>query len=137
MATRTGGPIVWIVAAAIAATASTAFAQQPAPLTLGQAIAEALERSPELQPREDAVALATIRERIAAAAFAVKIAPELGTTSDPVGGDVKTAGVHFSKRLHRRWAFFSATRSSIQPDLDAAMPGSRRAFATTLARAGA
>lgn len=71
----------------------------PSLLTLAAAVVEALERSPDLQPREDAVRLAGISARLAAADFRLRIAPNVSATSDPVMGASRNLGLSVSRKL--------------------------------------
>ena len=74
------------------ASAAVALAESP-PLTLRQAIVEALSSSPRLRVADDGRALAGIRERQAASRFGVKATPTFQTTSDPAGFDQRTLGM--------------------------------------------
>jgi multidrug efflux system outer membrane protein len=88
-------------------------AQSRGALTLEAAITEALQHSPELQPGEDAVKLASVRTRLAASAFGVKVAPTLSANSDPILGSTREAGVSVTKQLQTGAQAF-ATVSSYQ-----------------------
>jgi outer membrane protein len=83
---------------------------QPEPLTLPQAIAEALAASPSLRAPDDSRTIANIRERQSAAAFGLKLAPAFQTGTDPAGLNARSMGVALSKRLPTGTAFeLSAT----------------------------
>ena len=68
-------------------------------LSVRAAIAEALDRSPDLRPAVDAVQLAQINERRASAIFAPKLTPAFGSTSDPNGWSRHSAGLSLTTRL--------------------------------------
>jgi outer membrane protein TolC len=86
-------------AVAVLVAAPSLSGQSSGALTLEAALAEALQHSPELQPREDAVKLAGVRTRLAASEFGVKVAPTFSANSDPILGSTREAGVAVSKRL--------------------------------------
>jgi outer membrane protein TolC len=111
--TVTRGAQAVVTAIVVVAGTPTLGAQSPGALTLEAAIAEALQHSPELQPGEDAVKLATVRTRLAASAFGVKVAPTLSANSDPILGGTREAGVSVTKRLDTGAQTF-ATVSSYQ-----------------------
>ena len=90
--------LVLVLALVAAALPASVGAQSP-PLTLRQAIAEALRASPQLQVPEDGRTLAAIRERQAAARFGVKLNPQFQTGTDPIGLSSRSLGVTVSKQL--------------------------------------
>jgi outer membrane protein len=102
-------PRLFALAVCLAATARASA--QTAPLTLGQAIAEALRNSPELAAPADAVSAADVSRRQAAAPFGVHVMPMLSgfSTSGGYGGQV--AGVTVGSRL-QTGADVSITASS-------------------------
>src|SRR5580692_1807564 len=89
---------VWAFAAALTAAAAPVSAQNP-PLTLEAAIAEALDHSPVLSPRYDALSQAGIERRLAGAEFGVKVTPTVSTGTDPYAGPSRIAGVSVTKML--------------------------------------
>jgi outer membrane protein len=89
--------VAFLIALALTAWPATAGAQSP--LTLAQAISEALRASPQLQAPEDGRTLAAIRERQAAARFGVKFNPQFQTGTDPIGLSSRSIGVVVSKQL--------------------------------------
>ena len=91
--TRLLGSVLVIVVLA------TSVQAQLAPLTLGQAVAEALAASPVLRQPNDGRTLADIRQRQVAANFGVKFTPTFQTGSDPAGLQQRNFGVGISKRL--------------------------------------
>jgi outer membrane protein TolC len=76
-----------------------ATAQTVEPLTLRQAIGEALAASPALRAPDDGRTMASIRERQAASRFGLKVTPTFQTGSDPAGVNQRTLGVGVSKWL--------------------------------------
>jgi outer membrane protein TolC len=89
---------VWALAAALAAAPALVRAQSP-PLSLEMAVTEALQHSPVLAPRYDALSEAGIERRLAGAAFGVKVTPTVSTGTDPYVGPTRMAGVSVSKML--------------------------------------
>lgn len=87
-------PIVGIVLLCVAPAAA-----QSTPLTLRQAIADALAASPMLRTPDDGRTLAEIRQRQVAAQFGLKLTPTFQTASDPSGLDTRSMGVAVTKRL--------------------------------------
>jgi outer membrane protein TolC len=75
-----------------------AFADQ-SPLTLRQAIGEALRASPALREPGDGRTVAEIRQRQAAAGFGFKLTPTFQTGTDPAGLNARSMGVSLAKRL--------------------------------------
>lgn len=81
-----------------------ALASPPAPLqtdglSLRQAIAEALARSPVLGPSDDAAQVATLQERAAARAFDLQIAPIIRADARPSGDRAFEAGLEVAQQL--------------------------------------
>ncbi|MBI1874550.1 MAG: TolC family protein [Acidobacteria bacterium] len=70
-----------------------------APMTVRAAIAEALARSPHLQPQRDAADLAEIQQELASSRFGLKIAPTFAGGTDPGGFGRQQFGVNVSKRI--------------------------------------
>lgn len=89
----------FVLTALLLGTPGTPARAEPVPLTLRQAIAEALASSPRLRAPDDGRTLAKIRERQAAARFGIKLSPNLQTNSDPAGFGQRTLGLGVSKRL--------------------------------------
>jgi outer membrane protein TolC len=85
--------------AAIVLLCAAPCAAQSAPLTLRQAVAEALAASPALRAPEDSRTLAGIRQRQAAGRFGLKLTPTFQTASDPNGQGTRWMGVAATKRL--------------------------------------
>ncbi|MBI4265740.1 MAG: TolC family protein [Acidobacteria bacterium] len=85
-------------ASLVLAHSALAFAQS-APLTLPQAVAEALAASPVLRQPDDGRTLAVIRERQAAARFGIKLTPAFQAGSDPTGVEQRHVGLGVSKRF--------------------------------------
>ena len=83
----------------VCAFAPAAATAQSPPLTLEQAVAEALRTSPRLHEPEDGRTVAAIRERQAAARFGLKLTPQFQAGTDPMGAPMRTVGVQMSKRL--------------------------------------
>jgi outer membrane protein TolC len=69
------------------------------PLTLRQALAEALAASPSLQAPDDLRTLAQIHERQAKARLGLKVTPQFQSGSNPGGFNQRTVGIDVSKRL--------------------------------------
>ncbi|MBI2836046.1 MAG: TolC family protein [Acidobacteria bacterium] len=69
------------------------------PLALGDAIAEALNRSPVLRPVEDGRTLAEVQQELAASTFGFKIVPSFAASADPTGFGHRQLGIGLSKRL--------------------------------------
>jgi outer membrane protein len=90
---------VLILSALLVAARTPGVRARQSPLTLRQAIAEALAASPVLRGPDDGRTLAAIRERQQSAAFGVKVTPTLQTGSDPSGFGQRTLGVGVAKRL--------------------------------------
>ena len=67
------------------------------PVTLDDAIAEALMRSPALEPARESVALADIGRQRAAGEFALRVAPNWSSRTDGLG-----AGTQFGLAIERR-----------------------------------
>lgn len=80
------------------AQAAAAGADQ-SPLTLRQAIGEALRASPALREPGDGRTVAEIRQRQAAAGFGFKLTPTFQTGTDPAGLNARSMGVALSRRL--------------------------------------
>jgi outer membrane protein TolC len=80
-------------------------AAQSTPLTLPQAVAEALTASPVLREPGDGRTVAEIRRRQAAAAFGFKLTPTFQTGTDPAGLNARSMGLSLSKRLPTGTAF--------------------------------
>ena len=80
-------------------------AAQSTPLTLPQAVAEALRASPALRAPDDGRTVADIRQRQSAAAFGFKLTPTFQTGTDPAGLNARSMGVALSKRLPTGTAF--------------------------------
>lgn len=78
---------------------------QPAPLTLPQAVAEALRASPALRAPDDSRTVAGIRQRQSSSAFGLKLTPTFQTGTDPAGLNARSMGVSLSKRLPTGTAF--------------------------------
>jgi outer membrane protein TolC len=89
---------VWAFAVALTAAPALVCAQSR-PLTLEMAVTEALQHSPVLAPRYDALSEAGIERRLAGAEFGVKVTPTVSTGTDPYVGSTRMAGVSVSKRL--------------------------------------
>jgi outer membrane protein TolC len=89
---------VWALAAAFAAAPALVGAQGQ-PLTLEMAVTEALQHSPALAPRYDALSEAGIERRLAGAQFGVKVTPTISTGTDPYAGPSRMAGVSVTKML--------------------------------------
>jgi outer membrane protein len=87
-----------LVAVIVLFSAAPADAQAP-PLTLRQAIVEALAASPALRAPDDGRTLAIIRERQSAARFGVKLTPTFQSGSDAFGLNQRTMGMTVAKRL--------------------------------------
>src|SRR5438876_10859332 len=77
----------------------SAAAADQSPLTLRQAIGEALRASPALREPGDGRTVAGIRQRQAAAGFGLKLTPTFQTGTDPAGLNARSMGVSLSKRL--------------------------------------
>jgi outer membrane protein len=89
---------IFLSVAVIVCSVASAHAQSM-PLTLRQAIVEALAASPALRVPDDGRTLALIRERQSAARFGLKVTPSFQTGSDPFGLNQRTMGVAVAKRL--------------------------------------
>src|SRR5882672_6007276 len=85
--------------AAIGLLCAASAGAQSTPLTLRQAIAEALAASPALRAPDDSRTLAGIRQRQAAGRFGLKLTPTFQTASDPNGQGTRWMGVAATKRL--------------------------------------
>ncbi|MBW8868693.1 MAG: TolC family protein [Acidobacteria bacterium] len=88
----------------LAIVVATAFslplrAQSSAPLTLRQAIGEALAGSPALRNPTDARSLADIRVAQAQTRFSTRFTPTLQSNSDPGGLETQLLGLTISRRL--------------------------------------
>lgn len=85
----------------VLATPGLGFAQAgPLPLLrLREAIAASLGSGPELQAREDAVTMAEIQTRAAAAPFATRWTPSLSSGTNPGGFDSRVLGMTVSRKL--------------------------------------
>ena len=83
----------------LAITQSVAAFAGQSPLTLRQAIGEALRASPALREPGDGRTIAQIRQRQAAAGFGVKVTPTFQTGTDPAGLSARSMGVSLSKQL--------------------------------------
>lgn len=88
-----------VLGGAVPAAAQVAPRPQVPALTLGAAIAEAMERSPELQPRHDAVRSAAINARLAASDFGIKFTPTISAGTDPSSGATRNASLAVTKKL--------------------------------------
>lgn len=88
----------FVIAAMVLLCAPSAGAQST-PLTLRQAVAEALAASPALRAPDDSRTLAGIRQRQAAGRFGLKLTPTFQTASDPNGQGTRWMGVAATKRL--------------------------------------
>jgi outer membrane protein TolC len=82
----------------VVASSSTARADVR-PLTLRQAIAEALAHSPLLRVPDDRRTVAGIRERQAAAQFGFRLTPTFQAGSDPQGLSTRSVGMSLTRRL--------------------------------------
>jgi outer membrane protein TolC len=83
----------------VAVTTASPARAQPAPVTLRQAVVEALAASPVLRPPDDSRALAGIREQQARARFGVKVIPAFQTGADAAGIAQRSVGLGLTKRL--------------------------------------
>jgi outer membrane protein len=103
----------WTAAAVIAGAGVGARAQDVGRpiLSLDAAITEALDHSPALGHDLEAVALADIGRRQAAAAFATRITPSVATTTDPIAGQLRSAGVTITKNLSTGGQVFFAAQA--------------------------
>ena len=84
---------------AIVLLSAASAAAQSTPLTLRQAIAEALAASPALRAPDDGRTLAEIRQRQAAARFGLKLTPAFQTASAPNGLNTRSMGLAVTKQL--------------------------------------
>jgi outer membrane protein TolC len=100
--------VAWAVPALAGAQAGAPPAG-PAPLTLREAIAEALQRSPDLQPAHDAVTAAEIGRRQAASQFNLKVTPSFSTGST-AGLDRRQVAVTVTQELR------TGTRVTVEAD---------------------
>ena len=80
-------------------TSATPTLADVRPVTLRQAIAEALDHSPALRAPDDGRTVAGIRERQAAAQFGFKLTPTFQAGSDPQGLSTRSVGVALTKRM--------------------------------------
>src|SRR4051812_9131962 len=87
------------VCAAMVLLWAAAARAQSAPLTLRQAVAEALAASPALRSPDDSRTLAGIRERQAAGRFGLKLTPSVQSAADPNGQGTRWIGIAATKRL--------------------------------------
>jgi outer membrane protein TolC len=82
----------------VVASASATRADER-PVTLRQAIAEALDQSPLLRQPDDGRTVAGIREMQAAAQFGFKLTPTFQAGSDPQGLSTRSIGVSITRRM--------------------------------------
>ncbi len=89
--------VVTLVAVAVLGVVGRAQGRRV--LTLAAAVHDALQRSPELQPRGDAVRSAAVQRRLVAAQFGLKLSPNFSTGASPGGYTTRQSGVTIGKRL--------------------------------------